>query len=99
MNRTAILTKPKNALIKQYKKLFEYEGIEFIVEDGAIDFIVEKALEYNLGARGLRSIVEAIVTDAMFDLPSQTEIKKFEVSEEYAREKLANSKISKLKVA
>jgi len=96
---TSILTEPKNALIKQYQKLFEYEDIEFIIDKGAINFIVEKAMEYNLGARGLRSIVEAIVTDAMFDLPSQTDIKKFEVTEEYAREKLANSKISKLKVA
>jgi ATP-dependent Clp protease ATP-binding subunit ClpX len=96
---TAILTQPKNALIKQYKKLFEYEKIEFDITKEAIAFIVEKALEYKLGARGLRSIVEAIVTDAMFELPSQKEAKEFVVNEEYAREKLANSKISKLKVA
>jgi ATP-dependent Clp protease ATP-binding subunit ClpX len=95
----AILTEPKNALIKQYKKLFAYENIDFTMTEEAIDFIVEKALEYKLGARGLRSIVEAIVTDAMFELPSQTDIKEFEVTGEYAEEKLANSKISKLKVA
>ena len=95
----AILTEPKNALVKQYKKLFEFEDIELKIEDAALDFIVEKALEYKLGARGLRSIVEAIVTDAMFELPSQSEVKVFEVTEEYAIEKLANSKIAKLKVA
>lgn len=95
----AILTKPKNALIKQYSKLFEFEGIEFKIQEGALNFIVEKALEYKLGARGLRSILEAIVTDAMFELPSQEDVKLFEVTEEYAVEKLANSKISKLKVA
>ena len=96
---TAILTKPKNALIKQYKKLFEYEKIEFSITDDAVAFIVDKAMEYKLGARGLRSIIEAIVTDAMFDLPSQKDAKDFIVTEEYAREKLVNSKISKLKVA
>ncbi len=95
----AILTEPKNALIKQYEKLFDYEQIKFSMTDEAVDFIVEKALEYKLGARGLRSIVEAIITDAMFELPSDSEAKEFEVTEEYAREKLANSKISKLKVA
>ncbi|MEZ5008340.1 MAG: ATP-dependent Clp protease ATP-binding subunit ClpX [Chitinophagales bacterium] len=95
----AILTEPKNALVKQYKKLFEFEDIELKIEDAALDFIVDKALEYKLGARGLRSIVEAIVTDAMFELPSQSEVKVFEVTEEYAIEKLANSKIAKLKVA
>lgn len=95
----SILTEPKNALVKQYRKLFAYEGVDFSVTPEALDFIVDKALEYNLGARGLRSIVEAIVTDAMFELPSQTEITEFEVTEDYAREKLANSKLSKLKVA
>lgn len=95
----AILTEPKNALIKQYEKLFDYEQIKFSMTDEAIDFIVEKALEYKLGARGLRSIVEAIITDAMFELPSDSEANEFKVTEEYAREKLANSKISKLKVA
>lgn len=94
-----ILTKPKNALAKQYKKLFEFEGIDFKLTEGAIDVIVDKALEYKLGARGLRSIVEAIITDAMFELPSQPDVKEFEITEEYAQEKLANSKISQLKVA
>ncbi|MCB0501239.1 MAG: ATP-dependent Clp protease ATP-binding subunit ClpX [Bacteroidetes bacterium] len=95
----AILTEPKNALVKQYKKLFEFEDIELKIDDAALDFIVDKALEYKLGARGLRSILEAIVTDAMFELPSEKDVKVFEVTEEYAIEKLANSKISKLKVA
>jgi ATP-dependent Clp protease ATP-binding subunit ClpX len=96
---TAILTEPKNALVKQYVKLFQYEDIEFSMTDDAVAFIVEKAMEYKLGARGLRSIVEAIVTDAMFELPSDPSAKEFVVTEEYASEKLATSKISKLKVA
>ncbi len=66
-----ILTEPKNSLIKQYKKLFDLEGIELVIEDDVYDFMVEKAFEYKLGARGLRSICESILTDAMYDLPSQ----------------------------
>ena len=94
-----ILTKPKNALIKQYKKMFSFEGIDLEFTEEAINFIVEKAVEYNLGARGLRSICEAIVTDAMYELPSQNEVNQYSITEEYAREKLAKSKLSKLKAA
>src|SRR6478735_407581 len=82
-----ILTEPKNALIKQYKKLFEMESIEVEFKEGALDFIVEKAMDYKLGARGLRSICEAIVNDAMFELPSQEETVKFVVTKRYAEEK------------
>ena len=94
-----ILTEPKNALIKQYKKLFEMEDIEVEFKDGALDFIVEKALDYKLGARGLRSICEAIVNDAMFELPSDDKVEKLVISRSYAEEKFSKSKYSKLKVA
>ena len=94
-----IISEPKNALIKQYQKLFELEGIKLIIEDDAVDFIAEMALEYKLGARGLRSIMEAILTDAMFELPSQSEIKEFSVDKIYASEQLKRSAIAKLKVA
>lgn len=94
-----ILTKPKNALIKQYKKLFAIEGIVLDFDKDAIEFIVDKALEYKLGARGLRSICEAIITDAMFELPSKTDVKEYTITAEYAKQKLSKSKIEKLKVA
>lgn len=94
-----ILTEPKNAIIKQFKKLFEQDGITLTVEDAVIDFVVDTAMEYKLGARGLRSILEAIVTDAMFELPSQDKIKEFNLTLDYAKEKLNTSKIKKLKVA
>jgi ATP-dependent Clp protease ATP-binding subunit ClpX len=94
-----ILTEPKNALIKQYKKLFEMEDIELEVKDGAIDFIVEKAMEYNLGARGLRSICEAIVNDAMFELPSEKSSNHLVINRAYAEEKFSKSQYSKLRVA
>lgn len=94
-----ILSEPKNSLIKQYTKLFKLEEIDLTFTDGALDFIAEKALEYNLGARGLRSICEAIMTDAMYELPSQKEVTSFEITEEYAKEKLSKSKLSKLKAA
>lgn len=96
---TNILTKPKNALLKQYKKLFALEGIDFDFAPEAIEFIVDKALEYKLGARGLRSICEAIITDAMYELPSRTDVKEYIITEEYARKKLNKSRLSKLKVA
>lgn len=95
----AILLEPKNALIKQYKKLFKLENIELVVEDDVIDIIVDKALEFNLGARGLRSICEAIFTEAMFELPSEKNVKQFVVDKTYALERIDKSKISKLKVA
>jgi len=89
---------PKNALIKQYVKLFEIEGIELTIDDEVLDFMVIKALEYKLGARGLRSICESILTDAMFDLPG-TNATKFHVNLEYAQHKFDKSKLSMLKVA
>ncbi len=93
-----ILTQPKNALVKQYTKLFQMEDIDFTIEPAAIDFIVEKAMEFNLGARGLRSICEAIMTDAMFELPGE-EIKKFNLTREYAEDKFSTSKFKKLRAA
>jgi len=95
----AILTDPRNALVKQYKKLFEFEGIELQFEEPALNYIVEKAFEFRLGARGLRSICEAIMTDAMFDIPSQPELKVFIVDEDYATRKLSKTKLSRLKAA
>jgi ATP-dependent Clp protease ATP-binding subunit ClpX len=94
----SILTEPKNALIKQFTRLFDIEGIELKFEPAVFDFMVEKALEYKLGARGLRSICESILTDAMYELPSQ-KVKLFEVTLEYAQRKFSNSKMSLLKVA
>jgi ATP-dependent Clp protease ATP-binding subunit ClpX len=94
-----ILTEPKNALIKQYKKLFEMESIEVEFKEGALDFIVEKAMEYKLGARGLRSVCEAIINDAMFELPSDKTTEKLIVNRSYAEEKFSKSHYSKLKVA
>ncbi|MCB0578601.1 MAG: ATP-dependent Clp protease ATP-binding subunit ClpX [Phaeodactylibacter sp.] len=90
-----ILVEPRNALVKQYKKLFELEGIRLEFTQDAIEYIAEKALDFKLGARGLRSICEAIMTDAMFDLPSSQDVKHFEISRAYAEEKLGHSKLSK----
>ena len=94
----SILTEPKNSLIKQYKKLFEIEGIELSIDDEVYDFMVTKAMEYKLGARGLRSICESILTDAMYELPSQ-KVKTFHLTMEYAQRKFSISKLSILKVA
>lgn len=94
-----ILTEPRNALVKQYKKLFEMENIELEFKDGAIDFIVEKALEFKLGARGLRSICEAIINDAMFEMPSEKSPERLVINRAYAEEKFNKSHYSKLKVA
>ncbi|MFM7327239.1 MAG: ATP-dependent Clp protease ATP-binding subunit ClpX, partial [Bacteroidota bacterium] len=94
-----ILTEPRNALVKQYKKLFDMEDIDVDFKDGALDFIVEKAMEFKLGARGLRSICEAVITDAMFDLPSDKDAKKLSITRAYAEEKFNKSQFSKLKVA
>jgi ATP-dependent Clp protease ATP-binding subunit ClpX len=94
----SILTEPKNSLIRQYKRLFELEGIQLTIEDDVLDFMVTKAVEYKLGARGLRSICESILTDAMFELPSSKE-NKFHLNLEYARKKFDTSKMSLLKVA
>ncbi len=94
----AILTEPKNAIIKQYTKLFKMDDIEFSISDDALDYLVEKAVEYKLGARGLRSLCEAVLTDAMFDLPSSEET-EFTVSRDYAESKLNKSTLKKLKAA
>ena len=93
-----ILTEPKNALVKQYVRLFEIDGIDLKIDKDVLDFIVEKALEFKLGARGLRSICEAILNNSMFDLPSQNE-KSFRVTLDYARAQFSGSKIAKLRVA
>lgn len=94
-----ILTEPKNALVKQYKKLFEMESIELEFKEGALDFIVEKAVDFKLGARGLRSICEAIINDAMFELPSDKTTDRLVINRAYAEEKFSKSHYSKLKVA
>ena len=94
----AILTEPRNALVKQYKKLFELEGIQLTIEEDVLDFMVEKAMEYKLGARGLRSICEGILIDAMYELPSSKET-QFTLDLEYAKRKFDKSKLSLLKVA
>jgi ATP-dependent Clp protease ATP-binding subunit ClpX len=94
----SILTEPKNAIIKQYAKLFIMDDVEFTIEEGALNYIVGKAVEYKLGARGLRSLCEAIFTDAMFDLPSSDQ-KEFNVTKEYAEAKLTHTALKKLKAA
>lgn len=94
-----ILTLPKNALVKQYKKLIELEGVELDFDEAALDYIVEKAMEYKLGARGLRSICEAIMNDVMFDLPGRKDVKNFRVTRELAEQKMNKSKLIHLKVA
>jgi ATP-dependent Clp protease ATP-binding subunit ClpX len=94
----AILTQPKNALIKQYQKLFLMDEVEFTITDEALDFIVEKALEYKLGARGLRSLCEAILTDAMYELPSSDD-KRLEIDMEYAKETLNKNLLKRLEIA
>jgi len=94
----AILTEPKNALIKQYHKLFSMDGVDFEITDEALDFVVEKALEYKLGARGLRSLCEAILTDAMYDLPSSDE-KVLKIDQDYAQHTLSKNLLKRLEIA
>lgn len=94
----AILTEPKNALIKQYKKLFAIDEVDFTITDEALDFIVDKALEYKLGARGLRSLCEAILTDAMYDLPSSDET-VLKIDKEYAEHTLNKNLLKRLEIA
>ncbi|MGB3008175.1 MAG: ATP-dependent Clp protease ATP-binding subunit ClpX [Chitinophagaceae bacterium] len=94
----AILTEPKNALVKQYKKLFELEGIDLTIDEEVLDFMVERAMEYKLGARGLRSICEGILIDAMYELPSSSET-QFNLDIDYTKRKFDKSKLSLLKVA
>lgn len=90
-----ILTEPRNAIVKQYRKLFAMEKVELEFTDSAIDFIVEKAMEFHLGARGLRSICEAILTDAMFEIPSKEEMTHLTIDRAYAEAKISKSKYSK----
>ena len=91
-----ILTEPKNAIVKQFQKLFKMDGIDLFVEDEALDFVVEKAVEFKVGARGLRSIMEAILSDAMFEMPSNIGKKELVVTRSYAEQKLNKSDIAKL---
>jgi ATP-dependent Clp protease ATP-binding subunit ClpX len=94
----AILTEPKNALIKQYKKLFQMDEVAFTIDDEALDYIVDKALEYKLGARGLRSLCEAILTDAMYDLPSSDD-KVLHIDREYTQDTLNKNLLKRLELA
>lgn len=94
-----ILIEPKNALMKQYKRLFSMEDIELTFSEEALDLIVDKTVEYSLGARGLRSICEAIMTDAMFEMPSQEDVDSFEITKEYAESKLGTTKLAVLEQA
>ncbi|MEM9327445.1 MAG: ATP-dependent Clp protease ATP-binding subunit ClpX [Bacteroidota bacterium] len=93
-----ILKEPKNALIKQYTKLFEMEGVKLVLDDPALDYIVARAVEFKLGARGLRSIFEVIITDAMFEIPS-SDVNEVVITRDYAEEKFEKSKFNKLKAA
>ena len=95
----AILTEPKNALTKQYEKLFDMEGIKLTFSNDVLDFIVEKALDFKLGARGLRSICEAIMLGAMFEIPGNKKEKDFEITLSYAKDKLSKSSLNQLRVA
>ena len=92
-----ILVEPKNAVLKQFVRLFDLDGIELIVKEEAIDAIVDKSIEFKLGARGLRSICEAVLTDAMFELPSEEGVEKLEVDRAYVETKLGNMIMKKLK--
>ncbi|MBT8317367.1 MAG: ATP-dependent Clp protease ATP-binding subunit ClpX [Lutibacter sp.] len=92
----AILTEPKNSIIKQYQKLFEMDGIDFTINETALEYIVDKAVEYKLGARGLRSLCEAILTDAMFEMPG-TEETELKVTKKYAEDRINMSTLKKLK--
>lgn len=94
-----ILVEPKNSIIRQFKKLFEYDGVDIEFEEPVLELIVDKSIEYKLGARGLRTIIEAIMTDAMFDFPSNNTKGKVIIKLPYALEKLDKSKLSQLKVA
>jgi ATP-dependent Clp protease ATP-binding subunit ClpX len=94
-----ILTEPKNAVIKQYLKLFEMEGIKLTFDKKVLDYMVQKAVEFKLGARGLRGICETIMLDAMFELPSKEDEKEFRITLPYAKERLENSSLNQLKVA
>ena len=93
-----ILTEPKNSIVKQYIKLFEMDGVKLIIKPEVYEFIVDKAIEYKLGARGLRSIVETIMMDVMFEMPSM-ELKEYELTLEYAQQQMEKANISRLQNA
>lgn len=94
----SILTEPKNALIKQYEKLFAMDGVKFTIDADALDYIVDKAIEYKLGARGLRSLCEAILTDAMYDLPGSDE-KELHIDKAYTQQALGKNLLKRLEIA
>ena len=94
-----ILTQPKNALVKQYMRLFEFEGIKLTMEDGALDYMVQKAIQYKLGGRGLRAICEMILTDAMFDMPSEQHNGTFHLTLEYSKQMIEHAKLDHMKAA
>ncbi|SNC74532.1 ATP-dependent Clp protease ATP-binding subunit ClpX [Hymenobacter gelipurpurascens] len=94
-----ILTEPKNSIVKQYQRLFDMEDVQLTFSEGALEYIVVKADEYRLGARGLRSICEAIMTDAMFDMPSEEGVKELVIDEEYARSKFEQTALKQLRAA
>ena len=93
-----ILTEPKNSIVKQYIKLFEMDGVKLVIKPEVYEFIVDKAIEYKLGARGLRSIVETIMMDIMFEMPSM-ELKEYELTLEYAQQQMEKANISRLQNA
>lgn len=94
-----ILVEPKNAITKQFAKLFEMDDVILSFDDNALDYIVDQSIEFKLGARGLRSIIETILIDAMYELPSNKKVKKLHITDKYAREKFGNANLSKLKAA
>ena len=101
LDRTAlrnILTEPKNSIVKQYIKLFEMDGVKLIIQPEVFEFIVDKAVEYKLGARGLRSIVETIMMDVMFEMPSM-KVKEYELTIDYAQKQMEKANISRLQNA
>jgi len=94
-----ILTEPKNSLIRQYIKLFEMDNIKLTFDDDALELVVDKSVEFKLGARGLRSILEAIMTDAMFELPSKSSTKSLKITLSFVEDKFHKTNITRLKVA
>jgi ATP-dependent Clp protease ATP-binding subunit ClpX len=94
-----ILKEPKNSLVKQFHKLFELDNVKLTLSEEALEYMVDKAIEYRLGARGLRSILEAILTDAMFEIPSQNKHTELFVTRVYAEDKLSKTNVARLKVA
>ena len=89
-----ILTEPKNALVKQFTKLFAMDGVTLKFEDDALNFMVEKAIEFKLGARGLRSIMEAILNDALFEMPSDNKRRNLTITRDYAEKKISNNSLA-----